>query len=80
MLEIGNKKTLTKLVEEGIVLKEEKEVFKRVEIDEFDDEFNHELNDEQKVAYDTILSSTNKVSLLQVVTGSGKTEVYIKLV
>lgn len=39
-----------------------------------------QLTDEQKNAFDSILSTDKKTILLQGVTGSGKTEVYLKLV
>lgn len=44
------------------------------------DNHNVILNQEQQEAYETIIKSDNSVFLLQGVTGSGKTEVYIKLV
>lgn len=39
----------------------------------------HELNDEQKIAYEDFISSDDKVYLLYGVTGSGKTEIYLNL-
>ncbi len=42
-------------------------------------ENTHEMSDEQKGAYNTILSSPKDVVLLQGVTGSGKTEVYLRV-
>jgi len=40
----------------------------------------HTLNQEQEEAFKTITTSKDKVYLIQGVTGSGKTEVYIKLI
>lgn len=76
--EAGSTAILKKLIEKNrvkIVLKERE----RFHIKEEEKEIPHEMTVEQRKAYDDIFSSEKKVVLLQGVTGSGKTEVYLRL-
>ena len=76
--EAGSVSILNKLIEKGLVrifLKEKE----RYQIPLSEREEPHEMSDDQKKAYDTILSCPQEVVLLEGVTGSGKTEVYLRL-
>ncbi|WBW49257.1 primosomal protein N' [Peptoniphilus equinus] len=68
---------LNTLVKKGIVVKSEEEVDRTVST--FIPTSGHRLNVEQLQAYYGILQSTKPISLLHGKTGSGKTEVYLKL-
>ena len=57
----------------------EKEEKVRLEIPEYKKEHKKDLTDEQKAAVKSILETDKTVTLLQGVTGSGKTEVYLTL-
>ncbi|MCQ2800033.1 MAG: primosomal protein N' [Bacilli bacterium] len=76
--ECGSVSILKKLIEAGRV-----EVFRkekaRFVIKPEEREEPHEMSEEQQKAYDTILNSEKDVILLEGVTGSGKTEVYLRL-
>jgi primosomal protein N' (replication factor Y) len=76
--EAGSASVLGKLVEAGRVrlFKQERQ---RYQIPPEEIEVPHEMTNDQRKAYDDILSSPKKVILLQGVTGSGKTEVYLRL-
>jgi len=63
------------LISKGIVLEEEVEVYREIEVDSFDKDVT--LSSEQLKAVDAL---ENRVNLLHGVTGSGKTEVYIKMI
>ena len=79
-LEVISKSSLSTLIKKGIVLVFEREVY-RYNI-ELKDKKNFVLNDEQKVVFDRVSKSfdLSKVFLLFGVTGSGKTNVYMKLI
>lgn len=66
---------LVKLGKVEVFLKERQ----RYQVKEYEKENPHELNIEQSKAYKEILDSDKSVVLLQGVTGSGKTEVYLHL-
>ena len=67
-----------KLYDKGIIDFEKVEK-SRLEIPEYKKEHKKALTDEQKMAVDSILNTDKTVTLLQGVTGSGKTEVYLTL-
>lgn len=76
--EAGSPSVVKKLLEKGLIALRKKER-PRFQIPEYEKEQPHPLNFEQKKAFDEILSSDKEVVLLQGVTGSGKTEVYLHL-
>lgn len=78
--DLGKSKTLDTLIESGIidVIKEEKYAYNINKI--FDYEKNIVLTEEQQAAFDKVISTEKIGTLLYGVTGSGKTEVYIKLI
>lgn len=69
---------LNKLVEKGIVEFEKKEKI-RLAIPEYKKEQKRKLTEEQESVVNSVLETDKTVTLLQGVTGSGKTEVYLTL-
>ena len=77
--QVTAKKSLESLMKKGAVSAEQIEIMRLPEI-EYEEDSIHELNSEQQAAYEYLINSKKRVNLLQGVTGSGKTEIYIKLV
>lgn len=75
------KKTIKTTALKGLLEKKRVRVFKqevtRFQLDNIDYEEEKKLNEEQSEAVKQILESNDKVFLLEGVTGSGKTEVYL---
>ena len=76
--EAGSPSILEALAKKGRVRFFKKER-RRLEIPEREREVPHEMTYEQREAYDKIIASEKPVILLEGVTGSGKTEVYLRL-
>lgn len=76
--------TLRSLEKSGLITLERREVLRRVHTQEVEPAGPVELNEEQQQAYDGLeklaLSGKPSAALLYGVTGSGKTQVYLKLI
>lgn len=77
--DISKSKALDYLIEKGYVELKSRQEFRKIEVEK-EEVRNIKLNQEQEKAYLEIKNSNDSAFLLLGVTGSGKTEVYLKLV
>ncbi|MCB9499564.1 MAG: primosomal protein N' [Erysipelotrichaceae bacterium] len=77
---ITRKGALKSLIEKGFITTYKEEAFRYKFIKNFDYESEIILSDEQQIVFDSINKSKKNIFLINGITGSGKTEVYIKLI
>lgn len=76
--EISNKEALKRLISEGIVKEEHREIYRLN--DNYEIKEKKILTNSQRKAFDEINDGKESVYLLRGVTGSGKTEIYMELI